>query len=168
MIVPPALMAALKSLQEWSDQNPEHLEALIGGKHGVCDQPQQAIDHGLNYFGAQLTAESFWRSESTADLESLLLYVRPDHTGQPDLWVLVSRKPVFLIDLAVALQGRTCTWTDDGFCWSSACELEWMFNDRQGPLANDVKFCMGCGARVAERQVDEDPAELPQEASNGQ
>ncbi len=53
---------------------------------------------------------------------------------------------------AAVIAAPECVWTHDRNMdsWDSACGQKWQFNDG-GPAENNVRFCHGCGGRVAAR-----------------
>ena len=104
--------AALDSLQEWANAHPEHLQALVGERHGYTETIQNAIDCGLNYFGAQLLAESFWEHQKTQELDSTTVVIQPTRRGMPVHWVVVSNRPMLFLDLVAALSAHRAPTAD--------------------------------------------------------
>lgn len=103
----PEIETALVSLQEWANAHPDHLAALVGDRHAITTSGQNAFDCGLNYFGAQLVAESFWEVQKRGqELDTVTMQVSPTRTGMPSFWVVVSSRPLLFTELCAALSER--------------------------------------------------------------
>lgn len=84
---------AVGRFQDWLKANPEVAEALIPRDHYWLTSTQQALDVGLNGFGATLLAESF--AVRRKDWEGKTLSILCYGKDRLPVWVTLREAPPF-------------------------------------------------------------------------